>query len=217
MYVSHCTEHCINKDVTACCLRNGVVERPCGASSPSGNLRLLMVQPEPRYASTYHYEWFNGNESIDRRIYDPPMTTPQYKVCSFSLMGKYYLMGSDHLTGHSTMQAYRIDECGFTRLPNMPFIFEAGRCAVLDEDTAILCASIELPKQCFLYHGESGTYEPIAKSQFLHKTGDVVGWDGKAMLIAGGNKEIEVWPTVGNKTDPGPFNRWDHRGMSHTM
>ena len=113
------------------------------------------------------------------------------------------------------MQAYRIDDCGFTRLDNMPFVFEAGRCATLDEDTAILCASIELPKQCFLYHGESGLYEPIAKSKFLHKTGDVVGWDGKAMLIAGGNKEIEVWPTNGNNTDPNSINSWTHRGISY--
>ena len=42
--------------------------------------------------------------------------------------------------------------------------------------------------------------------------GDVVGWDGHAMLIAGHNKEVEVWPSKGDKDDPGPNNVWSSRG-----
>ena len=107
---------------------------------------MLLVQPEPRYASTYRYDWIdgidNGEQTVTRRLFSPQMETPQYKVCSFSLMGKYYLMGSDHLGQDYTRAAHRIDECGFTRLPQLPFVFEAGRCATIDEGTAILCAGI---------------------------------------------------------------------------
>ena len=135
-----------------------------------------MIEPRDTLPRPHIYKWDDPYGAL-RLDFSPAFTGNQHKMCSFVVKGKLYMVGGEDNThdrsGMNHMQqAWSIEDCrngirvqtfqsqwitlnhhsSFRREPDLPFIFDSGRCTSMKSGTeAMLCSGIQRPRMCYTY------------------------------------------------------------------
>lgn len=116
--------------------------------------------------------------SIATINYDP--TTEVFQSCSIVHQNSLYIFGgSNNVTQN---QISKLDGCRIRRIGSLGFPFQAGTCAIANQQI-FLCFHIDEGKKCHVGLEPLGSFDRIKNSVFTHSMSRIAAANGKALTV----------------------------------